>query len=86
MSETKNLENRVWSHGRADGYIRKDTFGRIFIDECPTDQEHMLAPVKDGTDRRACRKYLDDILLPEEMFNRKVRLVYDIRIIAAEEN
>jgi hypothetical protein len=49
--------------GHIKGYIRKDMFGRVFIDTCRTDEEHLIAPLPAGQERRTCRKYLDDILL-----------------------
>jgi hypothetical protein len=44
-----------------NGYIRKDKFGRIILDECPSDEHHLkYAQAKEGDDRACCRIVLDD--------------------------
>ena len=65
--------------GWLKGYLRKDPAGRIYIDTCASEEEHLTAPLPAGQERRTCRKYLDDILpIPEA--GRQVTVRYDIRI------
>ena len=43
------------------GNIRKDHFGRIVVDTCPSDPSHLVDGVTDPVERRAlCRKLIDD--------------------------
>jgi hypothetical protein len=80
-------DSKIYSHGKTEGYIRKDTFGRVYIDTCPTDEEHLTSPPPEGQERHTCRKYLDDILLiPNSNLGKRVRLRYEIHIERCEEN
>lgn len=87
MNNEDNNEGPIQSHGKTEGYLRKDTFGRVYIDTCPSDEEHLLVKLPAGQERRNCRKYLDDILLvPDANYGKRVRLIYQIRIIPCTEN
>lgn len=65
------------------GYLRRDQFGRLFIDECQTDEEHLTLPLPEGQERRTCRDYIDDII-PEEYVGKQVEFCLDFRIISKE--
>lgn len=68
-----------------EGYLKQDIFGRVFIDRCATDEEHMNAPTEPGDDRRRCRVYLSS-LIPKELLDQNVVLEIDIRITPKEPN
>lgn len=70
-----------------DGYIRRDSFGRVYIDSCPTDEVHLTAVLPEGQERRTCRKFLDDLLiLDASVIGKRVRLKYVIHIECCEES
>lgn len=77
----------VYSHGKTEGYLRKDQFGRVYIDTCPSDEDHLTSSPPAGQERHTCRHYLDQILLvPEENLGKRVKIRYDIHINPCEEN
>jgi hypothetical protein len=44
------------------GHIRKDYFGRIVVDQCISDEEHLKNGITyEGEDRVGCRVILDDL-------------------------
>ena len=44
------------------GHFRKDQFGRIVIDQCASDEEHLRNSVAPpGVDRAKCRVLLEDL-------------------------
>ncbi len=44
-------------------YARIDGFGRLFFDQCKTDEEHLLnEKIEPGDDRPRCRVYADELL------------------------
>ena len=44
------------------GYFRKDAFGRIVVDQCPSDEEHLRSGITyAGDDRAKCRVLLEDL-------------------------
>ncbi len=65
--------------GKLGGYLRRDDFGRVFVDTCETDKEHLL-------NKHGCRKYLTDILVPEELLGKNVRISFEIRFTTCTEN
>lgn len=81
-----NDKGRILSHGKVQGYLRRDGFGRTFIDRCPDDETHLTHKTDPGVERPGCRKYLDDLLVPEESLGQNVTIVYDLRIIPKTEN
>lgn len=83
----KDDDDRIFSHGSVEGYIRKDSFGRTFIDRCASDEEHLAAaraPV--GQERPGCRKYLEDLVVPELILGKNVKLRYEVFIETKKEN
>jgi hypothetical protein len=54
------------------GYIRRDGFGRLYIDKCESDEKCLTTPAE-GKERRDCRVYLDN-LIPDVMDGKKVCL------------
>ena len=65
------------------GYLRRDGFGRLYIDSCASDSEHMAKPPELGEERRRCRKYIED-LVPASFHNKKIQLQVDIGIVVLE--
>lgn len=61
------------------GYLRKDSMGRLFIDKCATDEEHLTQQTKPGVERPGCRRYLSDFI-PDEFDGAKVAISLDIGI------
>jgi hypothetical protein len=52
------------------GWIREDNFGRVVIDQCPSDEEHLRsAPTDLETNKPICRHLL------EEFFTRGTGIV-----------
>jgi len=45
------------------GHIRNDHFGRLVVDQCESDNEHLRAP-GDGGERQTCRNLVEDAFLP----------------------
>lgn len=69
-----------------DGYIRRDQFGRVYIDTCPTDEIHLTSAPPEGQERHTCRKYLDDLFVPSlSIIGKRVRLKYVIHVEQCEE-
>lgn len=59
------------------GYIRNDRFGRIVIDTCKSDQEHLRnAEAPPGEDKPKCRVLLEEYF--HEYVNERYRLSIDI--------
>lgn len=48
------------------GAARVDPFGRVWIDGCASEEEHLTAPAIEGKERRGCALLLDAKLLPVE--------------------
>lgn len=67
--------------GTAEGYLRKDQFGRVFIDTCQSDEEHLTSPLPPGQERRTCRKYLSDIFPVPNDQTKRVKISYEIHIL-----
>ena len=62
------------------GFVRRDPFGRVYIDRCKTEEEHITRPPPPGRERRdVCRLYLDD-LIPAQLEGKEVTVEIDIRI------
>jgi hypothetical protein len=40
------------SHYR-EGYVYRDRFGRVYIDQCESDHMHLTKPAEPGKERRA---------------------------------
>lgn len=67
------------------GYLRKDSFGRLYIDACPTDSEHITKKPEPGQERLRCRRYIED-LFSESFDGRKIQLQLDINMKVLEGN
>lgn len=61
----------VVAKGAHDVYIRQDPHGRIYFDECASDEEHLTRVPTPPKDRTACRFYLDD-LIPQSTIGKRV--------------
>jgi hypothetical protein len=48
-------------HRIYDRSLFRDPYGRLYFDKCATPQEHLLAPLQEGEERRSCRVYLEDL-------------------------
>jgi len=63
-----------------EGRIGKDVFGRVYVDRCTSDEEHLTkAVVPPGKERPECRVYLND-LLPQETIGKNVVVEIDVHI------
>lgn len=78
-------EGRVVNHGKMAGYFRKDQFGRLFIDRCESDEQHLANPVYEGGERPGCRKYIDDLMVPDGVLGKNVRAYFELRIVVVKE-
>jgi hypothetical protein len=58
MSKLKTLAKGF--EEEIEGRLFIDGMGRLYIDTCETADEHMNAPITPGSDRRRCRRYLED--------------------------
>lgn len=45
-------------------YVHQDHVGRIHLDSCATDHEHITKPLQEGEERRNCREYIEELLEP----------------------
>lgn len=74
------------------GWIRKDDFGRVVIDECPSDPTHLAhSPTDPETNKPSCRylidelfsreRTLDDGVVDSRMMNRKGSLIVTVQFI-----
>lgn len=43
------------------GYFYRDQFGRIYVDKCMSNEEHLKKNPNPGFERTNCRKYVEDI-------------------------
>lgn len=53
-------------------FVRMDVFGRIYLDECRDDLQHLTKPAEDGV-RTHCRWYLDKLLEP--LVGKRVKVI-----------
>ena len=75
---TKTVDRRL------EGYLHQDCFGRLHIDRCATDAEHMAAEAPPGEERRTCRTYFDR-LVPEGTIGKKGRWMITITFLPDNE-
>lgn len=62
------------------GFVGRDSFGRVFVDKCKDNEEHLARPTTpEGQERSGCRIYFDDVLIPEEYFGQDVEVYFDVR-------
>lgn len=62
------------------GYLRRDVFGRLYIDACATDAEHIIKKPEPGEERLRCRKYIED-LFPTSFDNQRIEMIVNIGIV-----
>jgi hypothetical protein len=55
------------------GYLGRDEFGRVYVDTCKTNEEHLQ-------NRHGCRKYIED-LFPAEWVGRYVLVSMSLVIV-----
>jgi hypothetical protein len=72
--------------GKLEGYLRKDRFGRVYIDTCASEEEHLTHPLPPGQERRTCRKYLDEIFPIPKDLSQQVKISYEIHILPVRES
>lgn len=74
MAESYAEESAASSMKKLDlvGYLSRDTFGRVYIDTCATNEQHLL-------NRHGCRKYIED-LVPEKFVGKKVFLAVTVYV------
>lgn len=59
------------------GNIRRDVFGRIVIDECESDSQHLTRPLKPTeTERQLCRHLIEEAF--QDLVGKKGTLVLNI--------
>jgi hypothetical protein len=61
-----------------------DVGGEIVFDRCPTEADHMIAPLAKGREYRDCRVYLRD-LLPGGCLRKKGTFMIEMRFVSDEE-
>lgn len=82
----ENNDNQpIITHGKLQGYLRRDSFGRLFIDKCQTDDTHLTVKTE-GNERPGCRTYLEDVLVPDGVLEKNVQVYFEIRIKPCTEN
>lgn len=64
------------------GFLRKDSFGRVFVDSCPSDEEHLKHHVE-GKDRPGCRTYIED-LFPEDHLGKSQLVMVGVILVDPE--
>ncbi len=79
MSDTK--ESGFVRELEGHAYLRKTSTGEIVFDLCPSDSEHMNAPVSYGHDRRRCRITMD-MLFDEEYLGRRGKIRFYVEFTA----
>lgn len=63
-------------------YLHRDTFGRLFLDKCSTEEQHLLTTfVADGDDRPRCRTYFDSSKVFGEFVGKKGTFEITVRYI-----
>lgn len=68
--------------GKLEGYLRRDQFGRVFIDTCQSDEEHLTSAQPEGQERHTCRKYLADLFpVSDNVPGKRVKISYEIHIL-----
>lgn len=83
----RKLTAIIDNFGTVSGFLRRDQFGRTFVDECPTDEIHLISPPPEGQERHHCRVYLNDLIsLPTEYLGKRVEIKYDITVSVIKEN
>jgi hypothetical protein len=60
---------------RSNVKVHRDVFGRVYFDECETDEQHLTKPAEDGV-RTHCRLYLDRVV--EELVGKRGNVVVHI--------
>ena len=65
------------------GYLGRDDFGRVYLDTCKTNEEHLKNPVE-GKERPGCRKYVED-MIPNHLLGKRVLAVIDVFIVEHKE-
>lgn len=86
IDENDDDSEHIYRCVETEGYIRRDPFGRIYVDECPTDEEHLISRPPNNQERHRCRKYLDDTTLPEAYLGKRVKLSLEVLIEFCKEN
>lgn len=66
------------------GYVRRDGYGRLLIDACATDLEHLVKEAQVGEERRTCRKYIED-LFPASFDGKRVEVKIEISMEVLDE-
>lgn len=69
-----------------EGYVRKDIFGRLFLDRCESDEVHLTSPrgVPDA-ERPGCRKYFEDFLVPTSLLGKRITFRGRIKVSELKE-
>jgi hypothetical protein len=65
------------------GYVRRDSFGRVFVDKCATDKEHLTKTPQPGQERTKCRWYVEDLL--NSLVDKKGYMSIEISFLPLEE-
>lgn len=86
VNEDDSDIEHIYKCVETEGYIRIDPFGRIYVDQCPTDEEHLTSRPPNNLERHRCRKYLGEVALPEEFIGKRVKVSLEILIEYYEEN
>lgn len=69
-----------------EGNIRKDHFGRIIIDTCVSDVDHLQhAVAKPGDDRARCRQLVEELFNDLEGLKGEVTVTIDFKAEGEED-
>lgn len=61
-----------------DAFLHRDRFGRVFMDMCETETEHLVDPVLSNGERACCRHFITDPL--NQFVGKKINLKVTIEI------
>ncbi len=75
----EEFEKDISSRLERVGYLGRDGFGRVYVDSCKTNEEHLKNHVE-GRERPGCRKYIED-LFPEHLIGKELLVMVDVNLV-----
>lgn len=64
-----------------DAFLHRDRFGRLFMDMCETETQHLVNPVLSNGERAACRNFPTDVLEPYVGKKIRLRVVFEVEVV-----
>ena len=66
------------------GYLGRDGFGRVYLDTCRTNEDHLKNHVE-GKERPGCRKYIED-LFPDHLLGKRILATINVFLVEHKES